>query len=307
MAATEARRWCVPDSASVAAYGAASEEGCMKAVRDGAADATSLGPVAVYRASQFYELQPIATEQFGEAAGGSEPVTRVGAVALVRRSLCESPPRRRGTAATRSGHRRELEVADLEGLTACFAAYGSLAGWAIPVGLLLDANVLPTNTTDTEAAGASGLVPPGDAAAAAAFFSKACSPSFLPGLTYCNNVDWRTREEVGEGGRRGGGMRREWGALQITPGLADWPTLFTSLVGAGRSKASSDAARSEDTALYCLRDGGGEVAFVETGSYAHFIDSLPPGRARNAILKADLMQLCFAGGCRELDDPDPCP
>eukprot|EP00850_Spirogloea_muscicola_P025100 SM002184S06879 [mRNA] locus=s2184:392:1572:- [translate_table: standard] len=252
-----------PDTPPSCSYGSASEEGCMEAVRDGAADATSLGPVDVYRASQFYSLQPVATEQFSATAGGGEPVTRIGAVALVRRSLCESPPRRRGTAATRSGHRRELEVADLEGLTACFAAYGSLAGWAIPVGLLLDATVLPTNTTDTEAAGANGLEPPGDAAAAAAFFSKACSPSFLPGLAYCNNVDW--------------------------------------------SKASSDAARGEDTALYCLRDGGGEVAFVETGSYAHFIDSLPPGRARNAILKADLMQLCFAGGCRELDDPDPCP
>eukprot|EP00850_Spirogloea_muscicola_P024985 SM001909S04891 [mRNA] locus=s1909:438:1481:- [translate_table: standard] len=284
----------------------------MEAVRNGAADATSLGPVDVYRASQFYSLQPVATEQFVETAGGGEPVTRVGAVALVRRSLCESPPRRRGTAATRSGHRPELEVADLEGLTACFAAYGSLAGWAIPVGLLLDANVLPTNTTDTEAAGASGLVPPGDAAAAADFFSKACSPSFLPGLAYCNNVDWRTREEVGEGGRRGGGMRREVGRIPHrgppwTPGLADWPTLPNSLGGAGRSQARSDAARSEDTALYCLRDGGGEVAFVETGSYTRFLDSLPPGRARNAILKADLMQLCLAGGCRELDDPDPCP
>ena len=125
---------------------APSAEGCMEQVKSGAATLTKLGPSDIFLANRDFGLEPVVSEYYGGTVGNS-----YYSVAVVRKEFCDSNP----------------SVRDLQGKRSCHTGYRKTAGWAAPVGFLVDSGVIPVENNDKKVNT--------DAETVASFFSATCA------------------------------------------------------------------------------------------------------------------------------------
>lgn len=121
----------------------------MRKVRNGAAELTKFGPSDIFLAHEKYGLEPVVSENYGGDVGNN-----YYAVAVVRKSMCDANP--------------DMTLSDLKGKRACHTGYRRTAGWTIPVGFLIENNIIPVVNED---AGINA-----DAESVVSFFSKTCAP-----------------------------------------------------------------------------------------------------------------------------------
>ncbi len=120
---------------------------CRAAVKNGDADLAILDSLDTYKAYKNDGLIAIAAEDEGE--GDIEYYS----VAIVKKDMCTSP---------------NVSLASLKGKNACFTGYQRTAGWVVPVGVLLNSNVMPYISSNGNVQN--------DAESAAGFFDKVCAP-----------------------------------------------------------------------------------------------------------------------------------
>ncbi|XP_054723487.1 transferrin-like [Uloborus diversus] len=97
-----------------------SKEACMQRAKDGHAQLVVLEGGDVYRGGRYFDLQPVAREDYS----GTDAAFY--AVAVVR-----------STSAVKN-------LQDLRGMRSCHTGMGRTAGWILPIGVLLSQNLLPS-------------------------------------------------------------------------------------------------------------------------------------------------------------------
>ncbi|XP_015924816.1 transferrin 2 [Parasteatoda tepidariorum] len=130
-------------NATLSCYQAADRDQCMNVIESGRANLMTLDPGEIYVAGRFNSLVPVVSERYTNDEDGYY------AVAVARESLTV----------------RSLE--DLRGTKACFPGVGQMAGWVIPISVLIDldfAHVVDCNNLIKTAA---------------AFFGPSCAPNSL--------------------------------------------------------------------------------------------------------------------------------
>ncbi|CAG0918305.1 unnamed protein product, partial [Notodromas monacha] len=120
---------------------------CMTALDTGKADLVKLDPGEVYIGGRYHSLIPIAQEVDEDETARDFSY----AVAVIRRES--------------SGAFESL--ADLEGKTGCFPYVGSLAGWTLPMSLLLENSTIPVADCNNHVK------------SAIEFFGPSCAPNSL--------------------------------------------------------------------------------------------------------------------------------
>ncbi|XP_054721697.1 melanotransferrin-like [Uloborus diversus] len=123
---------------------ATDKDQCMNLIDSGRADLITLDPGEIYLAGRYSSLVPIMAERYGpEEADGYY------SVAVIRGSLNVN------------------SLIDLKGKRACFPAVGQMAGWGIPMSVLIDKDIV-------EIKDCNNLIK-----TAAAFFGPSCAPNSL--------------------------------------------------------------------------------------------------------------------------------
>ncbi|XP_076000991.1 serotransferrin-like [Genypterus blacodes] len=125
---------------------------CLRAIKDGEADAITLDGGEIYTAGLDYNLQPILAENYGN---GSDTCYYAIAVA------------KNGT---------EFGIKDLRGKRSCHTGLGKSAGWNIPIGTLLALGLIDWS--------GNGGRPLEDAVSE--FFSASCVPGATNGSNLCS-------------------------------------------------------------------------------------------------------------------------
>ncbi|GFR00340.1 ovotransferrin [Trichonephila clavata] len=117
---------------------------CMDLIDTGRADLLTLDPGEVYIAGRYNSLVPVVAEVYG-----SEETSGYYAVVVARESL------------------DIRTLADLRGKRACFPGIGQMAGWVIPISVLIDKDII-------EVIDCNNLIK-----TAASFFGPSCAPNSL--------------------------------------------------------------------------------------------------------------------------------
>ncbi|XP_074641603.1 melanotransferrin-like [Tubulanus polymorphus] len=121
-----------------------STQDCMKKIKDGDADLITLDAADIYNAGKYYDLVPIAAEDYGDGEAMQY------AVAIVRKS---NP---------------DISIFNLKARRVCFSGVNMAAGWVIPVSTLIETNQILIRPDDCNLYDAIGE-----------FFFKACAPGVL--------------------------------------------------------------------------------------------------------------------------------
>ncbi|KFM64915.1 Melanotransferrin, partial [Stegodyphus mimosarum] len=129
---------------SLSCHQAADKDQCMTLIEAGRADLITLEPGEVYIAGRYNSLVPIMAERYE-----SDEADGYYAVAVVRDTFNVNT------------------LTDLKGKRACFPGVGQMAGWMIPISILIDADVM-------EVKDCNNLIK-----TAAAFFGPSCAPNSL--------------------------------------------------------------------------------------------------------------------------------
>lgn len=120
---------------------------CKTAVKNNDADLAILDSLDTYKAYNNDGLIAIAAEDEGQ--GNVEYY----AVAVVKKDFCADA---------------NVTLKSLQGKNACFTGYQRTAGWVVPVGVMLNENVMPYVATNANVQN--------DAESVASFFDKVCAP-----------------------------------------------------------------------------------------------------------------------------------
>ena len=175
---------------------------CFKKIFEDQADLMTADAGDIYTAGKYYNLVPISSEVYSDAASGIAAHSGFYAVAIVKR----------GT---------DMTIEKLRGSNSCHGGVGTSAGWNVPISTLIEQKLLEIVDCNNHVK------------AATKFFNKMCAPDALNS--------------------------------QFNP-TGDNPTSACDLcIG----KIGSTFCTNQDPyagnigALYCLNDGGGDVAFVK--------------------------------------------
>ncbi|XP_055977789.1 melanotransferrin [Sorex fumeus] len=123
---------------------------CMQQIQDGQADAVTLSGGDVYTAGKTYGLVPAAGERYAPEDSSSSYF----AVAVVRRNSSDA-----------------FSLDELRGRRSCHSGFGSLAGWAVPVGALTHKGFLRPKDCDVPTA-------------VSEFFAASCVPVNNPAADF---------------------------------------------------------------------------------------------------------------------------
>nr|XP_002120780.1 serotransferrin-1 [Ciona intestinalis] len=140
--ATQARR--IQSVLVVSCVRGTSVANCARLISLGAADAITMDSGHIYTMGRDYDLQPVAAEFYGGSAGAS-----YYAVAVIKASDTS-------TRLTRSA---------LQGKKSCHTGYQRTAGWNVPVGFLIDNQIVSLNSSGCSVA-----------EALSNFFDSSCAP-----------------------------------------------------------------------------------------------------------------------------------
>eukprot|EP00199_Chlamydomonas_sp_CCMP681_P000837 CAMPEP_0119115828 /NCGR_PEP_ID=MMETSP1180-20130426/51954_1 /TAXON_ID=3052 ORGANISM="Chlamydomonas cf sp, Strain CCMP681" /NCGR_SAMPLE_ID=MMETSP1180 /ASSEMBLY_ACC=CAM_ASM_000741 /LENGTH=506 /DNA_ID=CAMNT_0007104925 /DNA_START=41 /DNA_END=1558 /DNA_ORIENTATION=- len=141
-------------AASVTCIIGGSAEVCAALVAAGGADVTKLGGDEMFLANADNNLVAIVSESYSSSNTGSAAAPNYYSVAVVKTATC--------AALATNG------LASLKGLSSCHTGYRKTAGWALPVGFMISAGIMPVVDTDSRVRT--------DAQSVSSFFGNVCAP-----------------------------------------------------------------------------------------------------------------------------------